>query len=333
MKTISLSISNYCVPCHTRCRHCLLSSCGKVTGVDFERGLKLGERVINELAEQKNEIKSNYYIGYCMDTPRLFDYIEFKKKYELLGASFLQMNGFDFRTENELDGLMKRLKNAGVEMIDLTFYGTEEYHDRFAGRKGDFGFLINMLSFAIKNELQVTVSIPLLRENTGMMPELRRMLDERGVEKYSYFLVHNKGRGKLFEDQRLTKSEFESLPQNIKDSFQKTKHMTEAEWLTSGEIAEPQKRSLMLVLNPDNIDYYEKKSAIDILTELEAMDDNFIEKMPSVSELAKRFGRPENQQLYRFRDLLFRWRQEYLKECGMDMYDMQEETHHFSIHM
>ena len=74
-------------------------------------------------------------------------------------------------------------------------------------------------------------------------------------------------------------------------------------------------------------------SAIDILTELEAMDNNFIEKMPSVSELAKRFGRPENHQLYRFRDLLFRWRQEYLKECGTDMYDLQEETHNFSIHM
>ena len=109
--------------------------------------------------------------------------------------------------------------------------------------------------------------------------------------------------------------------------------MTEAEWLISGEIAEPQKRSLMLVLNPDNIDYFENKNAIDILTELEAMDDNFIEKIPSVSELAKQFGRPENQQLYRFRDLLFRWRQEYLKECGIGLYDMQEETHHFSIHM
>ena len=87
------------------------------------------------------------------------------------------------------------------------------------------------------------------------------------------------------------------------------------------------------MLTPDNIDHFESMSALDILNELEATDDNFLNKMPSVPELAKRFGRPDNQQLYRFRDLLLRWRQEYIKECGSDLYDMHDEAHHFSIHM
>ncbi|WP_027219037.1 radical SAM protein [Butyrivibrio fibrisolvens] len=333
MKTTSFSITNYCVPCHTYCRHCLLSSCGKASGLDFDRSLKLGERVITELAQQKNEIYGNYYFGYCMDTPKLFDYIDFCKKYSLASARFLQMNGFAFRSESELDSLIKRLKDAGIEMIDLTFYGTEEYHDKFAGRKGDFDFILKMLDSAIKNELTVNISIPLMKENIEMMPELRQLLDKNGASKYSYFLPHSKGRGKLLEDQRLTKSEFETLPQDIKDSFWKIKHMTEAEWITSEELEEPQKRALTLVLTPDNIDHFESMSALDILNELEAMDDNFLNKMPSVPELAKRFGRPDNQQLYRFRDLLLRWRQEYIKECGSDLYDMHDEAHHFSIHM
>ncbi len=42
----------------------------------------------------------------------------------------------------------------------------------------------------------------------------------------------------------------------------------------------------------------------------------------SVSELAERYGRTDNQQLYRFRDLLLRWRQEYIAETGYAIYDM-----------
>ena len=59
MKTVLLGISNYCVPCHTHCRHCLLSSCGKITGVDFDRGLEFGERVFNELVGERKDIKGN----------------------------------------------------------------------------------------------------------------------------------------------------------------------------------------------------------------------------------------------------------------------------------
>lgn len=333
MKTVSFGISNYCVPCHNYCRYCLLSSCGKASGIDFDRGLKFAERVINELTELKPNMTCNHYIGYCMDSPRLFDYIDFCKKYSLPNARFLQMNGFAFRTENEIDDLMKKLQDAGVEMLDISFYGTGEYHDRFAGRKGDFAFLMNMTRSAIKNELQVWGSIPLIRENLAQMVELRRILDDLGIEKYSYFLPHSKGRGRSLEDQRITKSEFEILPKYIRDSFQKIRHMTEKEWLTSGEITEPEKRTVMLVLKPDNIEHFEGMKAAEIVYELEAMDDTFRAQIPSASELAKRYGRSEGQELYRFKDLLLRWRQEYINEFGLDIYDMQDETHHFSIHI
>ena len=59
MKTILLGIANYCVPCHTHCCHCLLSSCGKITGVDFDRGLEFGERVFNELVGERKDLNGN----------------------------------------------------------------------------------------------------------------------------------------------------------------------------------------------------------------------------------------------------------------------------------
>ena len=333
MKTISFGIANYCVACQAHCRHCLLSSCGKAAGVDYETGIAFAHRFLGELKDHREEVSGFYYIGYCMDTPNLTGYIRFCRDHGSPGARFLQMNGFAFRNDNELASLMAGIKNEGVEMIDLTFYGTEEYHDRFAGRKGDFAFLIRMLSAAKEAGIIVNISIPLLRENLGQMAELRNIPEIRNMEKFSYFLPHSKGRGRSVQDQRITKQEFESLPEEVRNSFQIIKHQTEAEWLASDEISEPEKRSLILVLTPDNIAHYEEMNAGEIVSEIETLDNRFLEQIPPVKELAARYGRKNNQQLYRFRDLLLRWRQEYILETGGLIYDMHDESHHFSVHL
>jgi hypothetical protein len=46
MKTTSFAIANYCVPCNAHCRHCLLSSCGKATGIDSATYYSDGNRNI-----------------------------------------------------------------------------------------------------------------------------------------------------------------------------------------------------------------------------------------------------------------------------------------------
>ena len=51
MKTVSFGIANYCIPCHAHCRYCLLSSCGKSTGVEQKTGMAFAERIMQELSE------------------------------------------------------------------------------------------------------------------------------------------------------------------------------------------------------------------------------------------------------------------------------------------
>ncbi len=333
MKTVNFYIANYCVPCGAHCRYCLLSSKGMATGVPFDTGLSFAGRVLRELREQKKDISGAYYIGYCMDSPRLVDYIRFCKETNSPGARFLQMNGFAFRSENELHGLLESIQREGVELIDITFYGTEEYHDRFAGRKGDFAFMLEMLSVSEKIGLPVSISIPLLRENMDQMTELRRIPEIAKAGRYSYFIPHSKGRGCSIQDQRITKWEYERLPEEVRAYFQKTRHMTEAEWIKNGELTEPEKRSLTLVLTPENLSHFNGMKTVDIVSEIEALDDEYLRKMPSIRELAERFGRKDNEQLYRLRDLVLRWQQEFISEAGHDIFDMHDETHHFSVHM
>ncbi len=333
MKTVSFGIANYCVSCQAHCRYCLLSSCGRKTGVDFDTGISFARRVLSELPEQRKDVSGFYYIGYCMDNPKLTDFIRFCKEFESPGARFLQMNGFKFRSEYELCQLMEEIQKEGVELIDLTFYGMEEYHDRFAGRKGDFAFLVKMLSVAEKTGLQVSISVPLLRDNLDQMAELRNVPEIAAAGRYSYFLPHSKGRGRNIQDQRITKQEFEQLPEEVRASFQKVKHMTEADWIETGDLREPEKRNLTLVLTPDNLPHFEQMSAAEIIDELEALDDEYIKQVPSVRELAERFGRKDSDQLYRLRDLSLRWQQEYIVATGNLIYDMHDETHHFSVHL
>ena len=228
---------------------------------------------------------------------------------------------------------MASIKEEGVKLIDLTFYGTEQHHDTFAGRKGDFEFNKRMIAAAKSANLTVNVSTAIMSDNYMQMEELRSTLETLQVDRFSFFIPHSKGRGRMLQDNRLTKQEFEELPQNIKDDFSKIKYMTEAEWLSTSEYPVPEKRNLTLVLTPDNYPSYANMSASDIIKELEAMDDEYISKMPSIPELAKKYGRPNNQQLYRFRDLLLRWKQEYIKDTGDIIYDMHDETHSFSVHI
>ena len=332
MKTVSFGIANYCVPCHARCRYCLLSSCGKAAGISAGEGMALARRILPELVEKRPDLSASYYIGYCMDVPDLPEYIRFCRDYRSPGARFLQMNGFAFRSDAELQALMDGIRENGVELIDLTFFGTEEYHDRFAGRKGDFAFLLRMLSAANRAELPVNVSIPLLRGNLARVAELGRVLSAFRIARRLHFLPHSKGRGRLIRDLRITREDFESLPEEIRSTFSAVRHLSEAEWLSSGLIAEPEERNLTLVLAPDNAEQLGRMGAEEILEMLESMDDRYLEQMPTVHELAERYGNPRNRQLFRLRDLALEWQQRYIAETGNTIYDMHDETHHFSVH-
>lgn len=108
MIVTSFAIANYCVPCSTHCRHCLLSSCGKATGIDYETGIKFADRILKEIEEKMPDLSASFYIGYCMDTPHLTDFIRFARRHNSPAAEFLQMNGFNYRTPSSLITLWRQ---------------------------------------------------------------------------------------------------------------------------------------------------------------------------------------------------------------------------------
>lgn len=325
MKTVSLNVENLCVPCGCRCRHCLLAYDGTVIGAGYEQGKRFARRMAAE-----SPIKFNYYIGFCMDTPMLFDYIAFCQEIGSPGGRFLQMNGFRERPCDEIERLMERIKGSGVELIDLTFYGLPDYHDAFAGRPGDFRLLTEMLAAANKARLPVNISVPVFEDNAGQIERLFDILSEYQTDNTSLYLPHSKGRGWFMEPQRLKKFTLEQLPPSVQAHMPKVKTQSECQWLSENVFPEPDRRCLTLSLTPDNFERYNNMSAEEIIGELEMLDDAFYAAVPSAEELAKLYGNPFGDRLFRYRDLVLLWTNRYVRENGLQLHDMTDERGHFS---
>lgn len=330
MKTTSIGIENLCVPCHAYCRYCLLSSCGKATGVDYSRGKCFAKRLHAELKEKRPDLQVFHYIGYCMDDSNLLDYIRFSQEIDAPSARFLQLNGLRFRGRSETAELIRQIHEAGVESVDLTFYGTRAYHDKFAGRAGDFDFLLELLRAANEEGLDVYASLPVTKENIGETDELLELLDGFRLSRTSVFLPHSKGRGRSMSNLRLTADDCVDLSPRLAAYL--SEYRTEETFLKAPALERPQSRSLILSLKPDNIQWLESLAAEEIISYLEEMDDNYYGAIPPVEELAVRYGNRNGKRMYRrFRDLYLEWQQRFLEDTGARIWDMNDETHHFSV--
>ncbi len=330
MKTTFLGIENLCVPCHAYCRYCLLSSCGKTTGVEYERGKRFAKRIYDELRTKRPDLGFFFYIGYCMDDENLMDYIQFTQEIGSPSGRFLQLNGLKMRTEAETAEFISGIVRAGVELIDLTFYGMQEYHDRFAGRPGDFEFLLRILNAARQWELKVRISIPVTQENMTQIDELIGLVEPFGVEEIAVFLPHSKGRGRSLNGVRLTSDDLGGLSERVRSHL--SNYRTEGEWLASEQSEMPTTRALTLSLTPENMEQLEAMSLEEILTYLEELDDRYYNTIPSGKDLAGLYGDKDGKRLYRrLRDLQMDWQHRYLEEHPIEVWDMNDETHHFSV--
>lgn len=326
MKTVAFSMENLCVPCGCRCRHCLLGYDGNTVGAGYEQGKALARRLAAE-----SPVQFSYYIGFCMDTPMLFDHIAFCREISSIGGRFLQMNGFRERSYDEIEDLMERIKSSDVELIDLTFYGLPEYHDAFAGRRGDFSLLTKMLKAANNARLPVEISAPITEDNAGQLRRLLDILSEYRTDSISLYLPHAKGRGRFLEEKRLRSSTLEQLPATVREHMPKVKTQSEAQWLSENEFPVPDERQLTLSLTPENFERYSVMSAEEIIGELEALDDTFYAAVPPAAELAKLYGDPSGDRLYRYRDLVLLWTKRYVNENNIKLHDMTDERGHFSV--
>ena len=330
MKTISVIVMNLCVPCENRCRYCLLSYDGKISGVDYDRSEAYAKRFHAWIKEHRPDLSFLFGFGYSMEHPNLIDAIKFCQSIGSPTGEFLQLDGLKFRTEDELEKFLLNLKNNGIKMINFTFYGTEEYHDKFAARKGDYRLMMDSLKAANKIGLKATVGIPLNSENAEQVDQLLEKLNQYALGNISCFVPHSEGRGCLLEAVRFTLRDYEKLSNKAKSLLSREKFKTEKEWIAMSELPQTTKRALTITLRPDNIEFFEKMDFAETIAYLERLDDTYYQTVPSFEELMALYGDSNSDKLYSARDLYLNYQRRYLLEHTVSVYDMNDERQCFS---
>lgn len=330
MNTVSINVMNLCVPCENRCRYCLLSYDGKTTGVDFARSTAYAKGFYEWIRENRPELSFLFGFGYSMEHPDLINAIKFCQSIGSATGEFLQFDGMRFRTKAELEDLMVKLKHAGIKLMDLTFYGTEDYHDRFAARAGDYRLMMNTLKAANETGIDVAVSIPLTLENYTQIDSLLDQLDEYRVKRTVCFVPHCEGRGKNLENVRFTLDAYEQSSDRVKGLFNREKFRSEAEWVSCSSLPQPDKRVLTVALTPDNIDFFEQQDFASTISYLEELDDAYYRRIPSFDALMKIYGDPQNNRMFSARDLYLHYQKRYIADRRIDVYDINDERQCFS---
>ncbi len=329
MQTVSINIGTLCTYCSNRCRYCLLSYDGKAPGADWERSCRYAKAFYAYLQKNRPELSFAFYFGHSMEHPKLLEAIGFLQEIKSPTGEFLQLDGMAFRDESALRKLLSDLKAQGIKLIDLTFYGTRAYHDRFAARRGDYDYMMNVLRTANQIGLDCEIGYPLTQESAPLAGDFVAELMPYRLKNLFFFVPHGEGRGRTLEGIRLTESDAEQLSESVQAHFNRCRFRSEREWLKAGFSA-PDKRVLTLMLTEENIARYEKMEPADVIRELEEMDDKYYRAVPSLKELAARYGDANGDKLYSERDLYLSYQRRFIADAGLELYDVNDERQNFS---
>lgn len=327
MITDSIVLQTLSAPCFNRCRHCLLSSDGRVTGAAWDRSAALARRFKSWLSLNRPEVRFDFGFGYSMEHPRLGEALDTLNELGSVMGRMLQMDGLKLRDRSGAEALLITCLEHGVKHLNFTFYGTREYHDAFAGRQGDFSSLLQLVRLAAELGFERSAGIMLTAESAPMIGALVPELREAGLtaERSVRLLVpHSEGRGGELEAIRTRRRDLDLLGENAA-LLNRSAFRTEGEWMRS-ELEDETKRLIIITLTPKNIAEYEQTDIGEIIASVEALDDAYYAALPGVKELKALYGDPEGDRLFGRRDLLDHWRKAHLARTGTEVYDVTDET-------
>ena len=326
MKTVSVLLQTLCVPCACRCRYCLLSCSGSVTGAPWDQSTDYALRFKEWLLQNRPDLGFQFAFGCSMEHLDLREALRFLRSIGSPQAEYLQCDGMRLRDRAECDALVRMLSEEGVKHLNFTFYGLPEYHDRFAGRRDDFAFILRLAQAAGQAGLTVSAGIPLTRESVPQADRLIGILTGQvSPQRIFLFVPHEEGRGVLLDGIRLAADDLCGLSESARSLLNRDLYRTEEEWVTGGAFIAETKRTILISLRKDTMQRYRGMDPGQVLAEAEALDDAYYASFPTFPELAERYGDPGGKRFYRQRDLFYHYRRLYAEENRLSVYDVTDE--------
>ncbi len=335
LKKINVGFVAY--PCRCRCKHCK----GRGGGGAGER-LSLPENVVPypvakdvvqrlwdwKLDNGYKNIMITFGAADCEDFEGNFDMMRYVGNlYARYGGSF---NGIRMRTPDEVDEFFRRVSESGYRTCYTTFYGTREFHDDFAGRKGDYDLMISAVRAIAKYGMQNYHVLFVSRSTLPYLDEISATLEAiPGDKVLSYRPILNKSDVLTPESERLHKAEFLALPEKYRQSDM-YRLKTRAEWLEhirSPKFKEDTKNYHLLNIGLDvgqmDLDefystpvgtYLDKRIEAELLRRI---------RTPTMPELADMYGERDldSDLMYDLFDIHMEWKYLYRRDHpGADLF-------------
>jgi hypothetical protein len=314
----SVNIQWFGVPCHCRCRHCLIYSGARVSAVSYDRAVGIVERFVHWRKHLGDEAPGIHFaVSYCCDFPELPRYLKFCREFDS-PVTYMPINGIGLRSGPQLEEFLVTLADGGVKQVNLTFYGTREFHDGFAGREGDLEFLLGVARLLPACGLERTESIYLVKDSLAELPQLVKEINGiAGMASRAIYTFDYRGRAKYLEDQRPTVDAVERLPEEVTRFVNRQSQRSEAEWLrliAAGEVPGKSVRHFLISIWPENLQVLESEDCGRIISRLGEADEAFHRALPPLSEMAEQYGDPDGRRIYTLRDLEWKWQDAFLSD-------------------
>jgi hypothetical protein len=178
METSGIWVHADILPCRNRCGYCQVGR-KTIDNVSFARLAALVDRFAEWKEKHENpEFRVGHWFGYTHDFD-LATMIEEKRLRALAGWNLevILLGGLADRSEKEMRNWLTERFEAGFTTVIASFMGHGPFHDRRAGRRGDFERLMNIQRIAAELGMTLRQRIFLTQNTLRFVDELLEKLD------------------------------------------------------------------------------------------------------------------------------------------------------------
>lgn len=309
------------------CNHCRFCSVGKkrFDDISFSQFVKVMERFL-EWKERGGRIP--VFAPAIQHTHALLSYEQSQKFLELCARGNctplpLQMNGCIFMPQDDMYSLLERHRRAGYDRLSLTFCGNRSVHDLWAGRRGEFDFLLKIARITAQLGYHRQEQIFLSKSSIPVLDELLDQLDELpGEHTRSIYPFNYIGFAQKLENERINSDDLLSVPDKAKpyieliDGIHNEPYRSESEWIDwvkkNYDNDAPRDRFLGITLSEESLPQLLSEDCDKIYDDYYTRFNNVYQQIPEITELADRFGDHDNDKLYALYELERKWVEAYV---------------------
>ena len=223
--------------CNSRCFHCSVGNEGAHTPVmpfaAIKRCIEATERMNDRAPGLWDHLNVIWY-SEPADHPELVELLQLCVSRGCF-SGVLATNGERLAREPDL---VPEVRRAGLEAVQLSFYGWQEEHDRLEGRRGAWDQKLTVVSQAARTDLRVRTQVFLRKGHAACVARIVDAVDNAAGAsrvRHSVSVWMPQGRGAHLHRWVPTEADFNSLPGRIRDLPRLNEFRPEAEWVRLGQ--------------------------------------------------------------------------------------------------